>query len=250
MIAALAARRAGAADHREGEYRDPTRLWVAYNVDRCTRPASRCGWPRTRHEPRKLVLLYGQGMSIFGSSNWTCPSANSQHEHNYFTVKPWIFNWFLDQFERKWNNPTGAPRDRTVRSPAAGQAGISCRPTARPASRSPARSCNGTADRGRTSTTSTSARRRIRRCSRRTRTSDRDPTVPHPVSEIRAAALTAGTTYYWKIVSKTMAGLTADGPIWSFTTTAARRRHAPAATTVVLWTANVVSADITATGSC
>ncbi len=26
-------------------------------------------------------------MTIFGSSNWTTPSANSQHEHNYFTTK-------------------------------------------------------------------------------------------------------------------------------------------------------------------
>ena len=52
----------------------------------------------------KLVLLYGQGMTIFGSSNWTSPSANSQQEHNYFTKKASIFNWFVTQFERKWNN--------------------------------------------------------------------------------------------------------------------------------------------------
>jgi len=31
-------------------------------------------------------------------------------------------------------------------------------------------------------------------------------------------ALTANTTYYWKIVSKTMANMTAAGPVWSFTT--------------------------------
>jgi hypothetical protein len=31
-------------------------------------------------------------------------------------------------------------------------------------------------------------------------------------------ALAASTTYYWKIVSKTMANLSAAGPAWSFTT--------------------------------
>jgi len=30
-------------------------------------------------------------------------------------------------------------------------------------------------------------------------------------------ALTAGTTYFWQIVSRTNAGLTATGPVWSFT---------------------------------
>ena len=30
------------------------------------------------------MLLYSQQMSIFGSSNWTSPSDNSQEEHNCF----------------------------------------------------------------------------------------------------------------------------------------------------------------------
>src|SRR5437763_17215497 len=84
-----------------------SRLWVAYNMDRL----SAAGVPmRVRaaagenHE--KLVLLYGQGMSIFGSSNWTSPSSNSQQEHNYFTTKAWLFTWFGNQFERKWNSTT------------------------------------------------------------------------------------------------------------------------------------------------
>ena len=33
---------------------------------------------------QKLVLLYSQTMSIFGSSNWTSPSDNAQEEHNCF----------------------------------------------------------------------------------------------------------------------------------------------------------------------
>ena len=47
--------------------------------------------------------------TIFGSSNWTSASATSQAEHNYFTVKTAIFNWFSAQFDRMWNNtnPSG-----------------------------------------------------------------------------------------------------------------------------------------------
>jgi hypothetical protein len=30
-------------------------------------------------------------------------------------------------------------------------------------------------------------------------------------------SLVSGRTYYWKIVSKTMAGKTKDGPVWTFT---------------------------------
>jgi regulation of enolase protein 1 (concanavalin A-like superfamily) len=46
-----------------------------------------------------------------------------------------------------------------------------------------------------------------------------DPTKsPKQYQTIALPALTPGTTYYWKIVSKTMANLTATGPVWSFTT--------------------------------
>ena len=40
-----------------------------------------------------------------------------------------------------------------------------------------------------------------------------------PNSLYKLAALTPGTTYYWKIISKTAANMTAGGAIWSFTTT-------------------------------
>ena len=55
----------------------------------------------------KAVLLTGQDMVIFGSSNWTSPSSDSQEEHNYFATKPSITVWFRQQFERKWNNTAG-----------------------------------------------------------------------------------------------------------------------------------------------
>src|SRR4051812_44160842 len=87
------------------EYRDPDRLWVAYNMDRMFAagiPMRVRASEGENHE--KLILLYAQALSIFGSSNWTSPSANSQQEHNYFTKKQWMFTWFQNQFERKWNN--------------------------------------------------------------------------------------------------------------------------------------------------
>lgn len=52
----------------------------------------------------KSVSLYGQGLTIFGSSNWSWQSFNYQEEHNYFTHKPWFFEWFANQFHRKWNS--------------------------------------------------------------------------------------------------------------------------------------------------
>ena len=55
---------------------------------------------------QKSLVLYGRGLTIFGSSNWSWPSFNFQEEHNYFTTKPWFFQWFVDQFNRKWNSAT------------------------------------------------------------------------------------------------------------------------------------------------
>ena len=88
-----------------GEYRQPARLWDSWNVDRLYMAGIPLRWQGhagDNHE--KLVLLYGQNMTIFGSSNWTTASANSQQEHNYFTTKNAIFQWFATQFDRMWNN--------------------------------------------------------------------------------------------------------------------------------------------------
>ena len=41
---------------------------------------------------------------------------------------------------------------------------------------------------------------------------------PNSTKKYALPTLVAGRTYYWKIVSKTMAGKTATGVIWSFTT--------------------------------
>src|SRR6185295_16998963 len=92
-----------------GEYRNPDYYWDSYNVDRMYAAGIPMRWQGhagDNHE--KLVLLYGQNMTIFGSSNWTTASANSQQEHNYFTTKNAIFQWFAAQFERMWHNNVAA----------------------------------------------------------------------------------------------------------------------------------------------
>ena len=232
-----------------GQYREPTRLWDAWNVDRLY--AAGIPIRVTVHQGEnhgKLVLLYGQDMTIFGSSNWTSPSANSQHEHNYFTVKPNIFSWFVDQFERKWNNTNPAGVAET--------GPFVPKPPDKPVYVSVANGATGVAVSGAilkwdggpwahnydiyfgTSPTPPlfAANQNL---------GPDDPTrSPKQYQTFALPTLTGGTTYYWQIVSKTMAGLTAAGPVWSFTTSGGLPPPPANATTVVLWSANVVSADI------
>jgi len=95
-----------------GEYRfDASKqgpeLTGPYNIDRMY--AAGVQVRMRKHQGlthQKSVSLYEQGLTIFGSSNWSSPSFNFQEEHNYFTNKGWFFQWFVDQFNRKWNSPT------------------------------------------------------------------------------------------------------------------------------------------------
>jgi regulation of enolase protein 1 (concanavalin A-like superfamily) len=227
-----------------GQYRDPTRLWDAWNVDRMYA----AGIPTrfTVHQGEnhgKLVLLYGQAMTIFGSSNWTTPSANSQHEHNYFTVNSTIFSWFVDQFERKWNNT--APGGAQETGPFAPL------PPDKPSYVSVANGATGVAPTGvvlkwdggpwahnydiyfGTSPTPPllAANQNL---------GPDDPTKsPKQYQTFALPALNSGTTYYWQIVSKTMANLSATGPVWSFTTSGTSSCSPSSAPTVVMWMANV-----------
>ena len=94
------------------EYRfDASRLGSepigAYNVDRMHTAGVQIRMRKhlgLNHQ--KSVSLYARGMTIFGSSNWGVQSYNSEEEHNYFTNKPWFFDWFVNQFNRKWNSAT------------------------------------------------------------------------------------------------------------------------------------------------
>ena len=137
------------------EYRNPIKLWDAYNIDRMY--AAGVQIKKRVHQGQmhqKSAIAYSQGLAMFGSSNWTENSSNAQAEDDYFTTKPWMFNWFVNQFESKWNAATEyqpftplPPDQPTNRLPANGATG----------KRLASSSC-GKADCGHTSTISTSAR--------------------------------------------------------------------------------------------
>jgi hypothetical protein len=201
------------------QYRDRSRYWHSWNVDRLYAAGA-----QIRHRAhaglmhQKSVLLKGQALTIFGSSNWTSPSSSSQEEHNYFTYKPEFFTFFTDQFERKWNNTTGhletepfqpLPPDRPVnRAPLHGAVVPETSVTLRwnagiwahlydvyfGTEPDPPLLAAGLELGPSTSSSSSSDRR-------------------YDVSQLQP-----GTTYYWRIVAKTMAMQTAAGPIFSFTT--------------------------------
>jgi phosphatidylserine/phosphatidylglycerophosphate/cardiolipin synthase-like enzyme len=202
----------------ETEYRNASRLWDSYNVDKMYNAGVTVrfdGHQGIDHE--KAVILYGTGMSIFGSSNWTSPSTDSQREHNYFTTKPWIHTWLADQFERKWNNQTGfsetkpfvplPPDAPAYNLPAAGATGV------------PTTGVSLTWDAGlwahnydiyfgRSPNPPLLAAARPLGPSQSS-TDYRSYTLP---------TLLPGTRYYWKIVSKTMAFVGTEGPVWTFVT--------------------------------
>jgi hypothetical protein len=201
------------------EYRNPARLWDAWNVDRMyiggvqIRQRAHQG---LNHE--KAVILHSEGMVIFGSSNWTTPSANSQQEHNYFTTKSAMFQWFVDQFDRKWNNTDPAGTIETEP--------FVPLPPDQPAYRLPA---NGSSVSASTAVLAWHGGPWSHNYDIYFGTSTRPPLVASNVNlgpslttsqnqTWSTPALSSGTTYYWQIVSKTMANLTAIGPIWSFTT--------------------------------
>ena len=202
------------------QYRDPSRLWDAWNVDRmyiAGIPIKMRAHAGLNHE--KLVLLYGQTMSIFGSSNWTSPSDQSQEEHNCFCTDGTMFQWFVNMFERKWNNSTGNI-ENTDFVPL---------PPDKPVNKTPVNGATGL------STSSVTLKWYGGPWAHRYDVLlGTDPNNLQPVmvdqnlgpsqsstqyQSFTVSNLNAGTTYYWRVVSRTMANLTKTGDIWSFTTT-------------------------------
>ena len=151
-------------------YRNPANMWQAYHVDRLymagvqIRNRAHAGFLH-----QKSTLLYGQGLTIFGSSNWTNESNGSQYEHNYFTTKTWFFEWFRDNFERKWTNRTGTVETEPFAPTPSRRARV--RLAAQQATGVPTSGAviAGTRVRGHGPPTFTSARPRRRRSSRRRR---------------------------------------------------------------------------------
>ena len=198
------------------QYRDPDYLWDAWNVDRLYMSGIKLRWRgHSGENHEKLTLLYGQALTIFGSSNWTTASAASQQEHNYFTTKQAIFQWFEDQFNRMWSNTRAAesaafkplpPDAPKYKGPSSGSKTGSTTVTLKWYGGPWAH--NYDIYFGTTSTPPLLAENRQLGPSQYS-TDYRQWPLPD---------LQPGTTYYWKIVSKTMANMTAGGAVWSFTT--------------------------------
>ncbi len=202
----------------EGEYRDPTRLWDSYNVDKMYNAGVQVRLDDHQGiNHAKGVLLYSQGMSIFGSSNWTSPSSDSQREHNMFTTQPWIFTWLQQLFTRKWTNGHGTPETKAF---------VPLPPDA-PVYNFPANAATGVATSG--LSLSWNAGLWAHNYDIYFGTTPNPPLLENNIklgpsqysTDYRSYALPTllpGTTYYWKIVSKTMAFVSAAGPVWSFQT--------------------------------
>jgi regulation of enolase protein 1 (concanavalin A-like superfamily) len=215
----------------EGErYRNPANMWQAYYIDRLYMAGVQI---RDRaHEGflhQKSTLLYGQAMTIFGSSNWTNESNGSQYEHNYFTNKAWFFTWFRDNFERKWNNATGAIETAPFRP----------QPPAAPIYSAPANGATAVATSGATLQWNPGTWGWIADIYFGTSLSPpllqaNVSATPSAVHSFALPPLSAGTTYYWKIVSKTMALQEAPGAVFSFTTAGGTPPPPNAAPTVSL----------------
>src|SRR5215213_7057011 len=158
----------------------------------------------------KLVLLYGQGMAIFGSSNMSVPSSDSQDEHNLFTTKSTLFSSLVTQFDRKWNSSTEYKPFTPL-------------PPDAPTTPSPA---------NQTFTTSPDVQLRWEGGFWAWKYDLYFGTTPNPplvTANLNTGFPGPGTpetyqlptlqpgTYYWRVVGKTMANMTTSGPVWSFT---------------------------------
>ena len=214
--------------HEPDEYRNPERQWDAWNVDRLYMAGVQIKMRKhlgLNHQ--KSVILYGRGITIFGSSNWTGPSSNSQLEHNYFTTKSWFFQWFVTQFERKWTSTTENQPFVPL-------------PPNQPTNIFP---LNAATAQPTTMTLQWEGGPWAHKYDIYFGTSPNPPLLVANASTIQSGAqageplletgspddgvkesykiqttLQTGTTYFWRIVSKTVANQTAVGPTWSFTT--------------------------------
>jgi phosphatidylserine/phosphatidylglycerophosphate/cardiolipin synthase-like enzyme len=200
------------------QYRDSSRLWHAWNVDRLYMAGVQLrfrGHAGLTHE--KLTLLAGQRMVVFGSSNWTSPSASSQLEHNLFTADATFYDWARTHFERKWNNL----------GPAAETQPFIPLPPDRPSLRQPANDAAGQATSLTLSwyagpwahkydvylgTSSSNLQKVLEDAELGPSLSSGDDI------QFSVNSLAPATTYYWQVVSRTMANMSRSSALWSFTT--------------------------------
>ena len=219
------------------QYRDETRLWHAWNVDRLYMaglevqgkglPGSEIrhrGHAGLNHE--KLTLLRGQGMTVFGSSNWTSASSDYQDEHNIFTTDQVFFTWANAHFNRKWFNQGPSP-ESTAFAPL---------PPDQPQLVAPANQAVGQPV---SITLLWSPGPWAHRYDVYLGTSPSN--LSKVVDDVELgpyeqgwnlSGLSGGTTYYWYVVSRTMANLTATSGMRSFTTAGAPSGNAPPTVTL------------------
>lgn len=214
-----------------GQYRNTAYFWDAYNVDRMYKAGidikikNKSVSEQDMHQ--KSIILYDRGLAVFGSSNWTSSSASGQREHNYFTSKSWMVNWFVDQFDRKWRNlrADGSPIGTTVFetfTPGYPETPVYYTPV------------NDALGQSTTVTLKWEGGWWAHKYDIYVSTSS-TPTTDAPVvvdfapgsatagvrstkETFTVTGLQPGTTYYWQVVGKTMADMTKKGPIWRFTT--------------------------------
>jgi phosphatidylserine/phosphatidylglycerophosphate/cardiolipin synthase-like enzyme len=222
------------------EYRDPTRLWNAWNIDRLHAAGAQVRMEAhlgSLHQ--KTTILRGQQMTIFGSSNWTSPSASSQLEHNIFTTSPTFYQFFTQQFERKWTNGTGnqetapfvplPPDTPLLQSPANAAQNQSTTLTLRwyggvwahkydiHLGTDPANLALVAADQ------------------------ELGPSeTPTQFQSFAISGLAQSTTYYWRITAKTMANVARSSAVWSFRTQGTPPGGGPLDAVLYAWKAPTV----------
>jgi hypothetical protein len=196
----------------QGQYRDRNRPLSAYDTDRLymagvkIRQRNHRGW---NHE--KLALLRGQRMAIFGSQNWT--NTSGQYEHNYFTTKQWIYQWLSDRFLRHWNSSTETKPFVPL-------------PPTSPLYKSPTSGAQATANSVSQVTLRWNAGPWGQKYDIYFGTASTPPRIATDVplgysrssTDYKSYVVTVsrGRTYYWRIVSKTLANMGKSGPTWSF----------------------------------
>jgi phosphatidylserine/phosphatidylglycerophosphate/cardiolipin synthase-like enzyme len=191
-------------------YRNIANVWQSYFVDRLyaagvsIRNRAHLGFTH-----QKTTLLYSQRLAIFGSSNWTTASNGTQYEHNYFSTDPVFFEWFRKVFVRKWNSTTETKPFVPL-------------PPDKPVYVSPPNTAGGQPT---TIVLSWKPGLWAHRADIYLGTAAAPPLFmkdvvisPNTTRKITITGLQPGRSYFWKVVSKTMAGKTATGPVWSFGT--------------------------------
>jgi phosphatidylserine/phosphatidylglycerophosphate/cardiolipin synthase-like enzyme len=216
------------------EYRDTLRYVHAYALDQLYAAGIRPRWrAHSGQNHEKTMVFHGLGVLWTGSSNLVASSLNANMEHNLFSTDPEEVAWYTRRLARRWFNSQfvdgvqmieskpftpGAPGAATSLSPANGFVGTPTQLV-----------FNGgfygiTADVYFGTTPS-------------------PPLylsgIPLGVNTKRPVALPplgSGTTYYWKVITRTHANRTSSTATLSFTTPGAPAPPPPSSSTdVVLW---------------